>query len=1523
MSSRAWPVIAIVLALLTFESSAEARPNRRTAAAPQQPISQQVAFMGYLRDGRVATVYTDEHVVIAPPPAAALPRDPRSRGAALLQSLKARRSGRMAKQQVRLAAGRYGPLDGDVPPAVRNQILFDLQRDRQRYVPGRVIVVFKPGVTVTQDHDALAPAAATALVRGVVAKRRDLTAHAFTGDSRMNLTLMQLGVDRADRLFAGVDRGTLGAMRGRAESRARRSLMPFDNAFTLHVGASSVENAVRALRASSSVAYASPDYVVSSMIAEHRPVPAEIGREIAGYHRQPKTFGRSTRSTSAHGVPSNSAVSFGFQAMLNAPGVDAIAAFDEIGQRFNQLPGTGEVITNVGLGDVYDASAGANPNDPCNPIAQIYGPTTHLIGGQRYIDWPSMPLIPAWVSDGSGTVSSTAEVCGVDPQLYEVGLDFSVMAPLPHEAQRPGEVAGVGIDLLGIAPGASYRWVAPGGTNGAVSTTDTLAAMLAAARQVPAPNVITASIGFGADAYGFPGRYLEDDPIAQGVVAGIVASNVVVCISANDGTRLATAAAIGPSGGSAPTNVGTSGLTAIGDVYYTTVPSVVPDSGAIDVGSSTLDDIFSANPQDPAMAALANVKAFTETRYNGTLGFSSGFGSRVNISAPGDNIISLAKFGLGYDAVGTVNAGGTSASAPEVAAAAAVALQVARLSGHPFTSAPQVRDALIASGTAVANPPQSDVVANVGPQVSVRRVVEQLLASAGSAVQPGIARVAVHGRRSGSYIALNNTNAVNDAVFTTALDPSYIKLDGPFTRTLRSHAVTFPGLDTGADFNSYITIAPDWEGIAPNATYRLAVAGQPTRVIATTPYVRLLPAKLFAASGVAMTPGISRTISLTYSASVGLHVVAESTFQLTFGPPPASSRLVMAPAAPPVVSGATIPVTYDLRGYPSVLLSAPVLNVSMPGTAKADFLALGLVPYYTVPLTGTAGTVNIPISALAGAGTYAMWIAMQPGAVAFNSDISDEAFVRVDTGTARPPAPLLSLGPGQPQTHTLTVPYKSTFRVTYDVSSVPRATGAIVEIAEPAPSINFSGGTLPAGLNTFRNPNGSSIDDDGLETGSIYHVQANGTNGTVTIDPAVANIPATATVNIRVLPTSGGAAIAEASDADTLSYLGIEPQLGARAIDTFINPNGTDGYLVELGAVGTPQSNVEFTALEPFELSSGVAPGFPLTFTASNGSFPFVQDDVVVAEGALDNVSMSYFRAAPLAAGFSQFTFPGGTFGPSSLIINAASNSSSTASAYIGFDFATGSITIARGDVTTGAFAPPLDVTALLGPSPDFSGLFTLNYDPGTDRAYLLVEDGGASCDQQSPTFITADFVTGTASTRTLPVGAGNTEDGNAGYALAIDPATHTAAIATSCQFLTASGTYRAELTLLDLGTGALSRVFQHTMSNQQQALHGFVAMNGGDSPAIGIDPVNHVVLQRSMFCPQLVYLLDLYARPCLNLYDERGSLVKTIPGLFSNGASNESVFNGVNGSLRTGVALGQQAYSPFVESFDVQPYAY
>src|SRR6185437_2169754 len=228
-------------------------------------------------------------------------------------------------------------------------------------------------------------------------------------------------------------------------------------------------------------------------------------------------------AVAAAGVPGNFALASSAQSLLNRPGVDAVPAFADLA-RYRQLPGQGEIVTNVSLGTLDDASAADRPADACSSFVQAFGPTTIVAGGQRYLDWPSMPLIPTYTARGDATLDPAGEACGDDPQLTEVGLDFSMMTPLPHDQQRPGE-AGSGLtDLLGIAPGASYRLVVPATPGGAISDVD--AAFLAAARQVPRPDVITASLDFGTDQFGFSTRYLEDDPVTESVIASIVNSGI-------------------------------------------------------------------------------------------------------------------------------------------------------------------------------------------------------------------------------------------------------------------------------------------------------------------------------------------------------------------------------------------------------------------------------------------------------------------------------------------------------------------------------------------------------------------------------------------------------------------------------------------------------------------------------------------------------------------------------------------------------------------------------------------------------------------------------------------------------------------------------------------------------------------------------------------------------------------------------------------------------------------------------------
>src|SRR5258707_6548255 len=191
----------------------------------------------------------------------------------------------------------------------------------------------------------------------------------------------------------------------------------------------------------------------------------------------------------------------------------------------------------------------------------------------------------------------------------------SMMAPLPHDQQRPGAVGAGLTDLLGIAPGASYRLVVPSTQGGAVSNVD--AAFAAAATQTARPDVITASLGFAYDQFGFASRYLEEDPMTEAVLASIVGSGIVVCVSGGDGLRTFTNAAVPPSGGAVPTHVARTASegTSLGDVGVSSAVSRVPDSGAIDVGGSTLNDIFAAPPLNPVNADTSYLQAYPATRY--------------------------------------------------------------------------------------------------------------------------------------------------------------------------------------------------------------------------------------------------------------------------------------------------------------------------------------------------------------------------------------------------------------------------------------------------------------------------------------------------------------------------------------------------------------------------------------------------------------------------------------------------------------------------------------------------------------------------------------------------------------------------------------------------------------------------------------------------------------------------------------------------------------------------------------------
>lgn len=1027
-----------------------------------------------------------------------------------------------------------------------------------------IIVVFRTGVGPLSDSITIPGASLVKLRERHGAKQLESLAPSYTNDQRTNVVLASLGVDHSERLFRHYNKDLLSEMRSTAQAKLGRPLLNFENAYRLHITSSSARVAMEKLRRLSSVAYVSLDWPVTTMQAPSIELPQNA------LHPQAPRAARMARPIASVGttqsVPQNYTLVSSAQSMLNAPGLDAVPAFDEIQRRFGQLPGEGEIITNVSIGDLDDASVANSPNDPCFRWTHFFGPTTVVVGGQRYIDWPSMPLIPAYVADTSGNLSGSAEVCGNDPFLGEVGLDFSMMAPLPHALQRAGETGSWLTDFIGIAPGASYRLIVPGTSGPTISDID--AALLGAASQSPRPNIITASVGFGFDTYGFPGRYLEDDPLSQAIIASVVNNyGIVVCISANDGTRLFTNTAIGPSGGSAPTQAVHKNrpITALDDIALSTVPSAVYDSGAIDVGGTTLDDIFAAPPQDPNNSALEAQHAFAETRWTGFTTFSSGFGSRVNVSAPSDNVLAFGhRYRGAADSVTVSLAGGTSASAPEVAAAAAIALQVARLTGHPFASPLDVRAFLEKTATPVAAVPQADVSLNVGPQVNLRNIVETLLRQAGTVAKPSVARVAVEQRRDLGGL---------DAAYVSWTDPSNIDLSGS--------ALT-PADGSDMDENAWITIAPDWEGMPAGTTYRLSIGtsatssatrvanGQSLRrvgnsvlhlqanrssVLATTPWARLLPARILQAAGLPLASSTSRTVQLTYEARTGSAVRASITFALTFGPADQTSMAMLAPVVPPVVTSTTIPVSYDLTSARNTL--NPTLIVSTAGRFDPATCCL-FNPAYTMPLTALKGTVNVPVSALHGGGIYGIGIQTGTG---YNLLYSDFAFTRVASSVnGRPPAPLLAVNNATPG-HFLEIPLRGSFQVSWDVTNVPGATGAALEISSGGPTSYLN-------YNTFSNPNGTERDNNGVDTGSVYFARVGGTTGTDTINAMQAGLTAALSSNVRVIPERGGVPIGEASDVSTIKMDGIVPDDGGSINIGFgVDALGNDGFLTSNSAV--------------------------------------------------------------------------------------------------------------------------------------------------------------------------------------------------------------------------------------------------------------------------------------------------------------------------------------------------------------------
>ncbi|WP_127358355.1 peptidase S8 [Actinacidiphila soli] len=958
------------------------------------------------------------------------------------------------------------PLDGSVKGAAKPPA------QRQGVVPGQVLVTLDPNTSVT------GPALSGKAQHQLAARAPQ------TSDKALDSKLRAVGATSLHPLFPSLSTAATGSLTEAARGQLGAAAPDLSRTYVVKVKQQDSTAVADTLQGASGVASAEPDRYVNTMSAGAQSLPASAVRSAAA-----PADGTPSAGTSAADLPSNYALSSSAQAFLNAGGVDAVGAFSTLQSGYGQQPGTGETITNVSIGDLTDQSMA----DAGDDYVKGNGPTTVLKDGKRYLDLPSMPLIPTYVAGTDGTLDPSGSTENQDPSLGEVLLDFGVMSPLPHDQQRDGATGSGYTDLLGIAPGADYRLVVP-----QEPTIEQIAgALLAAAHQSPRPDVITASLGFGTDSEGFPGRYLEDDPFVRSVIASIVQKDgIVVSVSSNDGTRLYTPAAVGPDGGSTPTDTAanSASATTIDDDAQTTTPSKVPDSGAIAAGGTTLDDTLAV----PANAgnSQAGTGTFAETRISGFGSFSSGFGSRVDLSAPSDNIITFEHKGGGSaQAVTPVFNGGTSASAPEIAAAAAVVLQAGRLAGHDL-SPKQVRDLLEQTGRAVPTPPQIDRTLHVGPQIDVTAATEKALGGKLKSDGPSVVRLSVAHRVTVGGLG---------GTFLETTDPNRIDLGD------MASGGNGEGLVGPVTFAADVTGLP--QGAKPRYTLTVA-AGHPVTFSSDTPAIRVTPSQLLSAAGLPVASSTDRDIDLTFQVLIGGTAQATVHRTLTIGPSDGRYVESTAPLAPATAeAGKSVTVSYDLTGVSTA--RAPELVVSTVGHWNPVLGPIFSAAWHQT-LTETTGTVTIPADAFkGGGGLYGIGIALSgfggnPSLIKYG----EFAPIRIAGGTAatRPDAPTIAGSTsGTAYAHTAEVTRTAPdFRLRYDVGDVPGAKSAIVEFSAPAP-------TLFGSLNTFSNANGSALDNDGVDTPSTASKTLSATSGTARLDALSLGLTTSATYSVRVL----------------------------------------------------------------------------------------------------------------------------------------------------------------------------------------------------------------------------------------------------------------------------------------------------------------------------------------------------------------------------------------------------------------------
>jgi Subtilase family len=1048
--------------------------------------------------------------------------------------------------------------------AAAKQRLYPANLPSQVAHPGSLLVAFRTPVVARNnrfEHDSRGSASDQQL-------------------AAVNQALTGIGAIGIDHLFTNVPAATLDAARAKTEAATHAFVTDFTQVYQVRFNPA-INSGVAANRmtgSSSLISSAMPNFVMQppSRGEAQALSPAAVQQALAA----PRAAGVSPGAVSASGLPTNSGYQSDAQSYHDAASNDVTGAGAMIASRFHQQPGQGEVVTNISLGTVDDTS-------------------TVLDHGQRYIEEAGLPKIPVWLSSQNCTTNADGtQTCSVvlDPtatntadgqgDFLEVNLDFSVMAPPPLGDPRIVNPAPAGRgEILGEAYGASYRLINPLVNN----TPNFFAAFLGAALlQSPAPAVITASIGNGFGIGGFSDYFFEQEAMIHDVVSTVVnGADVFVTISAGDG-QTATQVAMNPDGLTGRTDVTTDPiqLTDINDPFIwtnpnysyglTDEPQFVIDSGANDAGGDTLNDVYNNAPWNTAISSQArHSQHTTETRWTGQQNYHSGNGSRVNLSAPGDDVLMLAQIeqnGVPINPVATFPRliGGTSASSPEIAGAAAVVRQAARLLGRSL-SARQVRDLLVATARPNLVPAFDLSNANVGPNLDLTRAVQTLFDQARVGGTPQFVRMTLAERKA----VLTPTDLRSSFWSDTTQDPmahtATIDLSqglvAPSSRTNETVG------SSGDNVFAPITFGVDSAFLpASQARYQwsLTLGGQTVAVPGglfdqRLPFIRLLPSEIFGLLGASVTSASDRVVTVTARsgpASIATNVTFTGQTDATHGHAiPPSFDPVFRPNRP----GDTVRFAFDLRGVRDgaggqvdggILLVSDIDRAVPQAFPDQNLDAHG----FKVTLPGLVGTIDLPASDFPhGVGTYGVAVRGTKGGreVADSTSFWSPLRYASTRGEQLPQTPKIQ---AQASLFNGTAPLfwevadtepdvgSTQLAVTFDVRAIRGARGALIEFS--APTSNFFSGVFFTGnlpdpfVNNFTNINGDRLDtgDNFGQRGSAAHVQVRGTNGLAVLDGAAVglSVPATGcdnTYGMRVFATDGsGRIIGVASDPSLLSY---------------------------------------------------------------------------------------------------------------------------------------------------------------------------------------------------------------------------------------------------------------------------------------------------------------------------------------------------------------------------------------------------